>query len=119
MSSIISLKKNIDFKRLYKRGKTAVTPAFVVYALKNKRINRLGITAGKKVGCAARRNRAKRRIRALYRELVLDGDLIPKGCYADMVVVARSAAADAEFGKLRRDFAAAVRKAVKQINFNN
>ncbi len=119
MSGIISLKKNIDFKRIYKRGKTAVAPTLVVYALKNKRVNRLGITAGKKVGCAARRNRAKRRIRALYREAVLNGDLLPEGCRADLVVVARSSAPDADFERLRRDFKSAVKRAVKQINFNN
>ncbi len=119
MSGIISLKKNIDFKRIYKRGRTAVTPTLVVYALKNKRANRLGITAGKKVGCAAKRNRAKRRIRALYREELLNGDLLPEGCHADLVVVARSSAPDADFERLRRDFRSAVKRAVKQINFNN
>lgn len=113
MSGIISLKKNIDFKRIYKRGKTAVTPALVVYALRNKRVNRLGITAGKKVGCAAKRNRAKRRIRALYREEVLNGDLLPEGCRADLVVVARSSAPDTDFERLRRDFRSAVKRAVK------
>lgn len=119
MGSVVSLKKNTDFARLYKRGKMCVTPTLVVYALKNKRVDRLGLTAGKKVGCAVRRNRAKRRLRALYRELVLCGGLLPEGAHADMVIVARAAAPDADYDRLRRDFITAVRKAVKQINFNN
>ena len=119
MSAIVSLKKNTDFARLYKRGKMCVTPTLVVYALKNKRVNRLGITVGKKVGCAVRRNRAKRRLRALYRELVLFGGLLPEGAHADMVIVARAAAVDADHDRLRRDFITAVKRAVKQINFNN
>ena len=38
-----TLKKNYEFKRLYNKGKTAVTPYMVVYALKNhKGIRRVG-----------------------------------------------------------------------------
>ena len=84
MSGIISLKKNSDFQRLYKRGKSFVTPTLVVYAMKNKRVSRLGITAGKKVGGAVQRNRAKRIIRAAYRKNEL---LLPIGY--DIVIVAR------------------------------
>lgn len=115
MSGIISLKKNIDFRRIYKRGKCGVTPTLVVYALRNKRQSRLGITAGKKVGCAAKRNRAKRRIRALYREQVLSGALPEGGANLDMIVVARAAAVDADFDRLRRDFKTAVGKAASQL----
>ena len=65
---IVSLDQNGQFQRLYRRGKSVVTPTMVVYALPNRmgRI-RLGITAGKKVGGAVLRNRAKRRIRELFR----------------------------------------------------
>lgn len=46
-------------------------PSVVVYYQKN-RLNtcRIGITAGKKVGCAVKRNRAKRVILASFRELL-------------------------------------------------
>lgn len=52
---------NSDFKRAYYRGKAYTAPYFVIYVRKN-RLNekRIGITVGKKIGCAVKRNRAKR-----------------------------------------------------------
>ena len=68
---IQTFKLNKDFRRLYGRGKSFVFPSVVVYYQKN-RLNtcRIGITAGKKVGCAVKRNRAKRVILASFRELL-------------------------------------------------
>ncbi len=81
------LTRNKDFVMLYQRGKTVVSPYVVIYVRKNKlKYNRLGITAGKKVGGAVQRNRAKRVIRAAYRETE---SLFPIGI--DMVIVARAA----------------------------
>ena len=81
------LKRNKDFVTLYQRGKTVVSPYVVIYVRKNRlKYNRLGITAGKKVGGAVQRNRAKRVIRAAYREVE---QLLPVG--TDIVIVARAA----------------------------
>ena len=63
-----TLKKNYEFKRLYNKGKTAVTPYMVVYALKNhKGIRRVGYTVSTKLGKAVVRNRIRRRLREIYR----------------------------------------------------
>lgn len=89
MSKIITLKENRDFRRLYKQSASYVSPALVVY-LKETRagFSRLGITAGKKIGSAVLRNRAKRVIREAYREF------LPKfNINVDMVIVARRKAA--------------------------
>ena len=68
MQSTIPLTLNRDFLRLYKRGRSFVSPALVMYILKNKlAINRLGITTSKKIGKAVSRNRARRVIREAYR----------------------------------------------------
>ena len=70
MSEILTLKENRDFQRLYKRGKSGVSPILVTYILKNKTDNlRYGITTGKKIGNAVKRSRARRVIRAAFREL--------------------------------------------------
>lgn len=70
MSEYITLKDNRDFSRLYKKGKSFVSPVLVTYILKNKSDNlRFGITTGKKVGKAVKRTRARRVIRAAYYEL--------------------------------------------------
>ncbi len=64
------IRENKDFKRIYARGRTAVTPILVAYAMKNRDgTSRLGITVGKKVGNAVHRNRARRIIREAYRLL--------------------------------------------------
>ena len=86
MQKLVKLKQNRDFRRLYNRGKTFVTPLFVIYIMKKKcGTARLGITAGKKVGGAVQRNRAKRVISAAFRECLPN---IRPG--ADFVIVARS-----------------------------
>lgn len=65
--SIIKVKENYIFRRAYKKGKSYVCPFVVVYALKNPDNKiRLGITAGKKIGKAVKRNRAKRVITAAF-----------------------------------------------------
>lgn len=80
------LKLNKDFKRLYYRGKSAVDPALVTYAMRNRQPeeNRVGITVTKKIGKAVCRNRCKRIIRAAYREME---NQIPAGW--DFIFVAR------------------------------
>ena len=58
----------------------------VLYVRRNRfGFNRLGVTAGKKIGNAVCRNRAKRLIRQAYRETEA---LLP--CGLDLVIVARS-----------------------------
>ncbi len=68
---IISICKNGEYRRVYSRGKSVVTSSLVVYFFKNRKgIKRVGITAGKKVGGAVKRNRARRIIREAVREIL-------------------------------------------------
>ena len=92
------LNQNKDFRRLYGRGKSNVNPALVSYAMKNRAgFCRIGITAGKKIGNAVTRNRAKRVIREAYREIA------PKisGSY-DFVFVARTRTAQKKSTEIRQ-----------------
>ena len=62
-----TITSNRDFQRIYRRGRSFVSPSLVTYALKNKNNNlRIGITTSKKVGKAVRRNRSRRVIRAAF-----------------------------------------------------
>lgn len=80
------LNDNRDFLTLYKKGRYTASKYSVIYVRPNGRpFNRLGITAGKKVGNAVCRNRAKRLIRLAYRECEID---LPVGI--DIVIVART-----------------------------
>ncbi len=95
-----TLKKNYEFKRLYNKGKTAVTPYMVVYALKTQRDHRrVGYTVSTKLGKAVVRNRVRRRLREIYR---LNSDRLIDS--ADIVIVARSRCIEAEYARMERAF---------------
>lgn len=104
MSKIISLKRNSDYRRLYYKGKSVVRPTMVVYIASGLRGKvRLGITASKKIGGAVSRNRAKRRIRELFRKRQAD---FVSG--KDVCIVARTALISADAERVKRDFDSAV-----------
>lgn len=95
-----TLKNNSDFRRLYSRGKSKVTPYMVVYCRGNRLgVNRFGYTVSTKLGHAVVRNRARRRLREICR---LNSDRLRAGF--DIVVVARSRCVSAEYAKLDRAF---------------
>ena len=106
MEYTVSLKQNHEFRRLYNKGKSAVSPYFVIYCRRTGRPeNRLGITTGVKLGNAVKRNRARRRIRALYRtheHRLLAG--------YDIVVVARTRAIYGRYAELERCFVQQMKK---------
>lgn len=85
--SFTTLKINKEFLRAYGRGKSYVEPEVVVYILNNGLDTvRMGITTGKKIGCAVKRNRARRLINAAWRNCYPDADAVGK----DIVFVART-----------------------------
>ena len=64
----VCIKKDREFKFLFRKGDSVVTDAFVCYARESKRrVNRIGIVTGKKVGNAVMRSRARRVIREAFR----------------------------------------------------
>ena len=86
MRAYTKLKQNWEFHRAYNRGVALVAPEYVLYVCKGKKGElRLGITAGKKLGTAVSRNRAKRIITAAFDACA---HYIPLG--HDCVVVART-----------------------------
>ena len=99
-----SLKTNNDFRRVYRKGTSAVRPCLVVYVrrVRDSAVNRLGFTVTAKVGKAHTRNRVRRRLREIYR---LHEPMIVPGC--DMVVVARVRAAEVSYKRLEREFLSA------------
>ena len=95
-----TLKKNSDFRRLYAKGKSGVTPYLVVYTRPNRLgENRLGYTVSVKLGHAVVRNRVRRRLREIYR---LNAPRLRQG--HDIVIVARSRAVGSEYRKLDAAF---------------
>ena len=106
MQYTTTLKKNSEFRRLYAKGRSAVTPTLVVYARRSgSGANRVGFTVTVKLGHAVVRNRVRRRLREIYR---LHEAELRRG--ADLVIVARSRSVGATYRRLEQDFLSACAK---------
>lgn len=104
------IKENKEFQTLYRRGSSVVGRGCVVYwKITGRSYNRFGVTSSKKVGNAVERNRARRIIRAAYREME---DKFPIG--VDMVLVARGAAPSMKSYHIKKFFRDAVIPAMNQ-----
>ena len=101
-----SLKLNHVFRKLYNRGDSAVNRYLVLYCQPNHlQENRVGITVGKKLGKAVVRNRARRRLREVYR---LNSGRLRQGY--DMILVARGRTLTASWKELNDTFLRLCRK---------
>ena len=111
MDPAVSLKQNSDFRRVYARGKSAVSPCAVVYCRKNRLgRNRTGYTLSKKLGSAVVRNRVRRRLREIVQ---LNSAQLHQGY--DLVIVARQRAVDVSYQRLEAD----VLKCFEQLHLLN
>lgn len=99
MNKMVTLKKNYEFGRVYKKGRFFVGKYLILYALPNRiHINRIGITTSKKVGKSVRRNRLRRLIRENYRAFeafVLSG--------YDLVFVARATDEQPQLNDIKKE----------------
>lgn len=104
MKPDVTVKENYLFRRIYRKGKTAVRSGMVVYCLKGRGPkSRLGVTVSKKLGKAVVRNRVRRRFRELFRRNA--GRF--NGAY-DVILVGRTRAADMDFARLERQYLSAL-----------
>lgn len=111
MKKITVLAKRSDFLRIAGANKKWVSDSMIVQVAKMPEPDasdfsddslgiRVGYTASKRVGNAVQRNRAKRRLREVVRQLLWDKG--KKG--HDYVLIARTAILDMPFDQLIRDF---------------
>jgi len=111
------LPQRADFLRLQAAGRKQVTPAFILQAAARppaaapSKDPRVGFTVTKKIGNAVIRNRVRRRLRALAREI-----LVPSARHdLDYVLIGRHDA-------VRRDYAAMaddMRRALRRLKADN
>jgi ribonuclease P protein component len=98
MAADETLKKNYQFKRVYKYGESIANRLIVLYHLENnKSKRRIGYSVSKKIGKAVTRNRVKRLFREAYRH---NNDKLLSGI--DMVLIARKPIADASYQQVEK-----------------
>ncbi len=100
------LKKDYEFKRVYRHGRTVVSKNIVLYYCPNEMfINRLGFSISKRVGNSVQRNRVRRIYREAFYKLeehMLMGH--------DFVLVARKPAKDVSYNDACRELLSLCRK---------
>lgn len=97
------VKKNAEFQKIFKRGKSFANRQFVVYCFEKEGQEdfRLGLSVSKKIGNAVTRNRIKRYIRQAFLEM--KDEVKPN---MDYVIIARHQAATMDFHESKKKFAA-------------
>ncbi len=115
MTNIGFIKKRKDYLAVAAYGRKWITPSFILQMRPRKLENpegngelsiRLGITASKKTGNAVRRNRIRRRLKALARHF------LPEYCKenVDIVIIARHNIWDKSYSDIQQDLLKALTK---------
>ncbi|MEK4231232.1 ribonuclease P protein component [Solibacillus sp. FSL H8-0538] len=93
------IKKNEDFQKVFKKGKSFANRQFVVYCMKkDQQLEfRIGLSVSKKVGNAVTRVQVKRYLRQVFLEL--KDEVRPD---MDYVIIARNQAAKLDFHETKK-----------------
>jgi len=107
MNRSFSLRRGADFQRVWDDGKSFSHPLVILRARANGMdADRFGFVAGKKIGKAVARNRAKRWMRESVRPRL---PMIVPGW--DLILIARSGAARSEFKEMDSAIATVLHRA--------
>jgi len=108
------IKSSSDITRVFKQGKRFGRGSSMLLVLEDERQHgtpgRVAFVAGKKLGNAVWRNRAKRRMRAAFREIEIDLD------GRDVVFVANRMTNEIEFDRMVSGYRKALMQACTEAN---
>ena len=99
MKKSFRVKREKDFKAIFKGGTSFANRKFVVYQLENQQNHlRVGLSVSKKLGNAVTRNQIKRRIRHILQSV--KGSLVE---HVDFVVIARKGVETLEYAEMEKN----------------
>ena len=99
MKKSFRVKREKDFKAIFKDGTSFANRKFVVYQLENQQNHfRVGLSVSKKLGNAVTRNQIKRRIRHILQSV--KGSLAE---HVDFVVIARKGVETLEYAEMEKN----------------
>ena len=99
MKKSFRVKREKDFKAIFKEGTSFANRRFVVYQLENQQNHfRVGLSVSKKLGNAVTRNQIKRRIRHILQSV--KGSLVE---HVDFVVIARKGVETLEYAEMEKN----------------
>ena len=99
MKKNFRVKREQDFKAIFKDGTSFANRKFVVYQLENQQNHfRVGLSVSKKLGNAVTRNQIKRRIRHILQSV--KGSLLE---HVDFVVIARKGVETLEYAEMEKN----------------
>jgi ribonuclease P protein component len=105
----LRLRSRAEFVAVQERGRRITSRHLTLLALPNTfGVDRLGVVASRRLGGAVMRNRAKRRIREMFR--VSSPDAPRTTPSLDIVVIPRREVTSTVFSELHSEFDAALRK---------
>ncbi len=108
MKKINIIKKSQDFEKIIKNNKSYRSKYFYIYIQKNEEnIYHFGISVGKKIGNAVRRNKVKRQIK----------EILSKNDYQkniDCIIIVRREINKANFSEIKDDLNNALKIIIKE-----
>lgn len=100
MRKLYIVKNSKDFEKIINTGKILKNRSYVIYHLENSLpFNRYGISVGKRIGDAVKRNKYKRRIRTIIdntKKDYINGE--------DYIIILRGSAKEKNYQELEKDF---------------
>lgn len=111
LTAFHTLKKRSEFKRLTDKGAASFSHHLIVQYLPPEPESdlRIGFTVSRRIGNAVKRNRVKRQLRAMTRELCAE-ERFTTGSYT---LVARNGAYEASYTRLKTDLTYCLKKLKK------